>query len=221
MDVVAIFMQSIASEECRPLPRAAQRELLAAAQAGDQQARNRLARSMLRYVTQWAQRYSRRGLPLLDLVQVGSLGVMRAIEKFDLARQCAFSTYATFWIRQMMQRAVTTSQVVCAGVDGPRPGTELKRTRSLSDADLRRGVEQSMLVTEEPAIVSIDLSSRVQAAIDTLPQRQQTIVRGRMKGQTQSQLGLECGISKERVRQLEAEAHRSLARTLNHLRYSL
>ena len=67
MDVVAIFMQSIASEECRPLPRAAQRELLAAAQAGDQQARNRLARSMLRYVTQWAQRYSRRGLPLLDL----------------------------------------------------------------------------------------------------------------------------------------------------------
>jgi RNA polymerase primary sigma factor len=81
-------------------------ELAKAIERGDLGAKERLVNSNLRLVVANAKRYQNQGLPLLDLIQEGTLGLMRAAEKFDWRRGFKFSTYATYWIRQAIQRAV-------------------------------------------------------------------------------------------------------------------
>lgn len=73
---------------------------------GDMQARQQLAESNLRLVVSIARRYNNQGLPLLDLIGEGNLGLLHAIEKFDPSRGFRFSTYATWWIRQAVSRAI-------------------------------------------------------------------------------------------------------------------
>ncbi len=73
---------------------------------GDDAARNRMIESNLRLVVKIARRYNNRGLALLDLVEEGNLGLIRAVEKFDPERGFRFSTYATWWIRQTVERAI-------------------------------------------------------------------------------------------------------------------
>jgi RNA polymerase primary sigma factor len=81
-------------------------ELAQRVEAGDAEAVQRLVRSNLRLVVHVAKRYVNRGLPLLDLIQEGNFGLMRAVQKFDWRRGFRFSTYATWWIRQAITRAI-------------------------------------------------------------------------------------------------------------------
>jgi RNA polymerase primary sigma factor len=81
-------------------------ELAKRVAAGDHEARNQMIAANLRLVVHWARRYQDRGVDLADLVQEGTFGLLRAVEKFDWERGFRFSTYATWWIRQALQRAV-------------------------------------------------------------------------------------------------------------------
>lgn len=73
---------------------------------GDEPSRKRMIESNLRLVVKISRRYNNRGLPLLDLIEEGNLGLIRAVEKFDPERGFRFSTYATWWIRQTIERAI-------------------------------------------------------------------------------------------------------------------
>jgi RNA polymerase primary sigma factor len=110
-DSVGMYLNEISRH--RLLTRDEEIDLAQRIEGGDAEARRHLVEANLRLVVSIARRYQGRGLALLDLVQEGTLGLMRASEKFDWRRGFKFSTYATFWIRQSVQRAVmNTSRTI-------------------------------------------------------------------------------------------------------------
>lgn len=104
MDATRLYLSEIGYS---PLLTAAEEVKFARrAQRGEEEARKRMIESNLRLVVKIARRYMNRGLALLDLIEEGNLGLIRAVEKFDPERGFRFSTYATWWIRQTIERAL-------------------------------------------------------------------------------------------------------------------
>jgi len=104
IDSVQLFMRDIGKT---PLLTAAQETVLAKRiEQGDQAAADAMVAANLRLVVSIAKRYRNQGLPFMDLIQEGTIGLMRATEKFDWRRGSKFSTYATWWIRQAVPRAL-------------------------------------------------------------------------------------------------------------------
>jgi RNA polymerase primary sigma factor len=103
-DPIRIYLDEI--RRTRLLTAEEELDLARKVSEGDEDARGLMIESNLRLVVNIAKRYMNRGLPLLDLIEEGNMGLIRAVEKFDYERGFRFSTYATWWIRQAIERAI-------------------------------------------------------------------------------------------------------------------
>jgi RNA polymerase primary sigma factor len=103
-DAIKLYLREI--QKTKLLTAEEEKELAAKIDLGDKAARDRMIVSNLRLVVKIAKRYINRGLPFLDLIEEGNMGLIKAVERFKLSKECRFSTYATWWIRQSIERAL-------------------------------------------------------------------------------------------------------------------
>jgi len=103
-DAIQCYLREI--KRSKLLSAEEERELALRIERGDAQARNQMIEANLRLVVKIAKRYMNRGLPFLDLIEEGNIGLIKAVERFKIAKECRFSTYATWWIRQSIERAL-------------------------------------------------------------------------------------------------------------------
>jgi RNA polymerase primary sigma factor len=150
-DSLQLFLRDISHRAL--LTAAEEVELAKRIEKGDTAAKNRMIESNLRLVVSNAKRYRGLGLPFLDLIQEGIIGLIRAVEKFDHRRGFKFSTYATWWIRQAMQRAIQQqSRTIRIPV---HVGQELSRVRA---AERRLSGELGRDPTPEEVAKAVDLT---------------------------------------------------------------
>jgi RNA polymerase primary sigma factor len=103
-DAIKLYLREI--QKTRLLTADEEKELALRIAKGEKPARDKMIESNLRLVVKIAKRYINRGLPFLDLIEEGNLGLIKAVERFKLSKECRFSTYATWWIRQSIERAL-------------------------------------------------------------------------------------------------------------------
>jgi RNA polymerase primary sigma factor len=148
-DSLQLFLNEIGRHEL--LTAAEEVALAKKIERGDQPAKERMTNANLRLVVSIAKRYQGHGLPLLDLIQDGTIGLNRAVEKFDYRKGFKFSTYATWWIRQACQRAVANqSDTIRIPVHVQERRLKLRRARQQLEATHGRAptIEELAQATE-------------------------------------------------------------------------
>ncbi len=161
-DSLSLFLAALARY---PLLTAAEEVSLAKRiERGDKQAKDSMVNSNLRLVVSIAKRYRNRGVPFLDLIQEGTFGLIRAAEKFDWRRGYKFSTYATWWVRQSVQRAVQNQAATIR-----LPVHVGERRHKLSSAARKHTAEQGREPTRDELAAATGLSLRhVAEALDAV-----------------------------------------------------
>ena len=190
-----------------------ERELARRIQEGDERARAEFIRANLRLVVSVAKRYQGRGVPLDDLIQEGNIGLMRAVEKYDYTRGYKFSTYATWWIRQTITRAIGSMEPV--SLDTPVGDGD--------DATLSAFVEDREAEDPDMAVFADLRSGAIRKALGTLNSREREVLcyrYGLFDGQnyTLEQVAKKYGLTRERVRQIEKRALAKLRHPARQLR---
>jgi RNA polymerase primary sigma factor len=158
-DPLKLYVRSIG--DSRLLTREEERELARRKDAGDEQAKRRLIESNLRLVMSITRGYTRSGVPLLDLIQEGNLGLIRAVEKFDYKLGYKLSTYATWWIKQAVQRALADQ-----GRTIRLPVHVAERVRRLLRA--RRQLAQKLSREPTPAELAKETGETEERVVDLL-----------------------------------------------------
>lgn len=230
------------------------------AQQGDEAARQRMIESNLRLVVKISRRYLNRGLPLLDLIEEGNLGLIHAVKKFDPERGFRFSTYATWWIRQNIERAIMNqSRTVRLPIHiikdlnsclraarHLRQNSEQSPTivdianhmrRDPAEVEYLLGLHQRVTLRAGPADENSDepvnllhadsnnepsrcaqqdvVHKIIDHCVCGLNEKQRTVVERRFglhghRRATLEQIGDEIGVTRERVRQIQLDALKSL-----------
>lgn len=226
-----------------------------------EEARRRLIQANLRLVVSVAKKYIGGPLSFMDLVQEGNIGLMRAVEKFDYLRKNRFSTYATWWIRQAVTRAIAeqsrlirlpvhlsdaigqmrrATRILEQGLSREPTPEEVAAELGISDRKVRRLLQASAqpisleqpinndgeghigeLLADEISDTPIDIATRhmlqkdVASALSELPERERAILMMRYglndgRRRTLEEVGVAFGITRERTRQIEADALRLL-----------
>ena len=131
---LSLYMQSF--EEKDLLGADEELDLIFRAHSGDKKARDKLITHNLRLVMSVARGYQNKGLPLLDLIQEGNLGLIHAIDKFDLSKGVRLSTYATWWIRQYIGKALSNQSRIIR-IPTNQVENALKVTKAIDDLNLK------------------------------------------------------------------------------------
>ena len=258
-DPVRMYLREIGKV---PLLDAAEEVALAKrVEAGDETAKKKIVDANLRLVVSIAKKYIGRGMLFLDLIQEGNLGLIRAVEKFDYRKGFKFSTYATWWIRQAITRAIAdqartirvpvhmvetinkmvrisrqlvqrlgrepTDEEIAGEMEiEPSKVEEIRRIAQLpvsletpigeeEDSQLGDFIEDRDLPSPEEAAAGHLLHEQIEEMLDALSEREREVLHFRFgledgRSYTLEEVGKRFGVTRERIRQIEAKALRKL-----------